>query len=551
MEGILNDNNSDLDYLGYEAYIEAFNYIIESDNRIIVPPIVFGIHGKWGSGKSTFMNLLSKKISINKKNIIIDINPWEYDDKSDFVLIFFAKLYNQIIEKKLLEKTKGKITDLLTPILRGAKLKLDLETIPNLPKAGIEYDFSKLVESEKQKMLNDVVKDNYLKKEKIKEILNDSSIKDKKIIIFIDDLDRCSVDKVINVIESIKLFLNSPNCIFFMGCDIEYLRSSIAIKYKEYFNENKNYNKNKDDFSKEYLEKIIQIPFNIPALDYDNINVFLKKILNTNTEIQKFKNNISINDREFKPKLQYLTRIFFKYSCSPRKIRRILSIIYLNFIIMKFNKVDSINIDFISFLNVISDLEPEYFKDNFTSIDKSIKELKRLKLLCNYENICLKNENMCVQYFVNDKQMANSNNIYELIKNINKYIYVSQICNENKYTTIISNYENGMNSEDFLALITDSNMNKFFIWFFYSWFSIDIFKLDIQANNIRVCSIKDVELATIKINKIEKIISIKFIKNIIKVKVTDIKSLNGIRDEDIKEQLLLLKNICNLERKKK
>ncbi|WP_394806550.1 P-loop NTPase fold protein, partial [Clostridium baratii] len=58
MKRIFNDNESEKDYIGYEPYINVFKYIIEDNNNLLTPPIVFGLHGEWGMGKSTFMNIL-------------------------------------------------------------------------------------------------------------------------------------------------------------------------------------------------------------------------------------------------------------------------------------------------------------------------------------------------------------------------------------------------------------------------------------------------------------------------------------------------------------
>lgn len=68
----INDCVSDKDYLGYSPYIEAFLYLIQKHSELIQLPIVFGIHGKWGTGKSTFMNLI--KCRLNDDFFLLDIN---------------------------------------------------------------------------------------------------------------------------------------------------------------------------------------------------------------------------------------------------------------------------------------------------------------------------------------------------------------------------------------------------------------------------------------------------------------------------------------------
>lgn len=86
MASFFNDIVSEKDYLGYEPYIEAFNYILHNNTELITPPIVFGIHGKWRVGKSTFMSLIKNRIY--NDFYIVEINPWEYGQNQNFITVF-------------------------------------------------------------------------------------------------------------------------------------------------------------------------------------------------------------------------------------------------------------------------------------------------------------------------------------------------------------------------------------------------------------------------------------------------------------------------------
>jgi hypothetical protein len=89
---------------------------------------------------------------------------------------------------------------------------------------------------------------------------------DRKLIIFIDDLDRCIPENAITVLESIKLFLDGSNCVFVLGLEKEIVEKGIHFRYKKEI-----------DFSgKDYLEKIIQLPFTIPSVSIDLIRDYIK-----------------------------------------------------------------------------------------------------------------------------------------------------------------------------------------------------------------------------------------------------------------------------------
>ena len=78
---------------------------------------------------------------------------------------------------------------------------------------------------------------------------------DKKIIVFIDDLDRCEAEHVINILSSIKNFFKyGKRTIFFCALDKNAVTKAIQTKYKDVIK------------SEEYLEKIFDVSFNMPSV---------------------------------------------------------------------------------------------------------------------------------------------------------------------------------------------------------------------------------------------------------------------------------------------
>ncbi len=90
-------------------------------------------------------------------------------------------------------------------------------------------------------------------------------VKEGRLIVFIDDLDRCSPDKIPDLLEAIKLFTMTPRCVYVLGLDYDIVRKGIEKKYK--FKEERE--------ASEYLEKIVQIPFHMPPLDEGRIESFV------------------------------------------------------------------------------------------------------------------------------------------------------------------------------------------------------------------------------------------------------------------------------------
>ena len=58
-----------------------------------------------------------------------------------------------------------------------------------------------------------------------------------RLVVFVDDLDRCLPEKAIEVLEAIKLFLDARRCIFILGLDHNVIDRGVEIRYKDFVKE--------------------------------------------------------------------------------------------------------------------------------------------------------------------------------------------------------------------------------------------------------------------------------------------------------------------------
>ena len=235
--------------------------------------LVIGLFGEWGTGKTSVVNMAEneiKKLSKNDENkpIIVRFSPWNYTDKNNLISLFFKdliiKIYNQSgndYYKKVGEALENysKAVDLLNYVpLVGDGVVNIIKTILNI----ISKKLSKKANLDESK-------------KKLEKALKESG---KKIIVVIDDIDRLTNVQIRDIFQLVKQVADFPNVTYLLVMDRKVVQGALAEIH------------NLKD-GNEYLEKIIQIPIELPGLSkykLDDIllNQLNKIIVNTSSEIK-------------------------------------------------------------------------------------------------------------------------------------------------------------------------------------------------------------------------------------------------------------------------
>ena len=100
----------------------------------------------------------------------------------------------------------------------------------------------------------------------------------RKLVVFIDDLDRCSPLQAAGVIEAINLFLDSVGCVFVLGMDMAAVATSIEVKYKELAERMRSDSPDVLSPGSLFLDKIVQIPFNVPRPNQQRIDALVASL---------------------------------------------------------------------------------------------------------------------------------------------------------------------------------------------------------------------------------------------------------------------------------
>lgn len=279
-----NLNSFDEDIYDRKIIAENLTKIIDSQND----PMVLSLDSEWGTGKTTFVtmwkNMLDSEKEYNSKFETLYFNAWENDYIKDPLLAIFSEMEKQMHKddsefKKGIDKIKVKAKP-FGNVLASSVIKLATAGILNLDgiKLG-EVNEKELIElSEKlgELGIKEISADKTIRRKFKEEMTKYQQDINKKIVFFIDELDRCRPTFAIELLEVIKHLFNINNFIFIISIDKEQLSHSVSTIYGQ----------NMDTLG--YLRRFFDLDYKLPKLD-------LKKYIeNKNNIIFKDKHNTEL-----------------------------------------------------------------------------------------------------------------------------------------------------------------------------------------------------------------------------------------------------------------
>lgn len=256
------DNPSLVDLLGFEAVVEPIVAAVGAPN---IDPLAIGVHSPWGGGKSTVLNLLETKLTKKPGYVVIRTDPWQYDNHDDVRGDLIVEVLDQLADRFDAEATiKGRIKDLVKR-LSWARIGLTL----GKGALAMQWNVEELVEAFTPRGRTDELsmagfKDQFA-------TLIDGLPDVERVVVLVDDLDRCLPPAVMATLESIKLFLAVPKMAFVIAADQEMVRDSIAASLGE--------TNRSGAFAVRYLEKIVQLPVTLPRLASTDAEAYIGLLL--------------------------------------------------------------------------------------------------------------------------------------------------------------------------------------------------------------------------------------------------------------------------------
>lgn len=265
--------------LNYDIYAELLcNMAIEAtqlqDQDHKEGAFTIGIFGSWGSGKTSLMARMRsdfEKLGTSaKKYKTVWFNAWKYDDKLDIKNALIQTILSQICEDTSIniEERKSITKAALTYSVCAVKLAgvlgrgyVKAQTAGIVDTEAIAKQLEMLVNpDEKPHLINPYQFINNFEnvfKNAVQSYVGD----DGRLMIFIDDLDRCLPENALSVLECLKLHLDQSNCIFVIGIDKRIIEQAVGQRYP----------KELGITGREYIEKIINLNFFLSDKDRDEV----------------------------------------------------------------------------------------------------------------------------------------------------------------------------------------------------------------------------------------------------------------------------------------
>ncbi len=331
---LLIDTPSKSPALGYNGYASAFADIIHKSS----PQFSVGIFGGWGSGKTTLMQAIQEKLDYNQV-IPVEFSAWRYEKEDHLIvplletvkeaLLKWSKNQNKIEISEKAKSAGRTIGKVITSFLAGLSIKF------GVPEAfELSYDASKALSKAKEegqdeqsnsktRSLNSLYFTCFTA---LKDAFDEFFGQNKKLrfVIFIDDLDRCLPNGVLQVLESMKLFFDLHGFIFVVGLDQDVVEWCIDRTYAE-----KQSDKETESICYQirgayYIKKIFQVPFALFPVSISQLDEFLEALINENELPESHAKEIR---DKIKPHLSY---VIDESGINPREIKRFINAYTLN-----------------------------------------------------------------------------------------------------------------------------------------------------------------------------------------------------------------------------
>jgi energy-coupling factor transporter ATP-binding protein EcfA2 len=349
---VLIDSPTQRPALGYQEIAGAFAELIAYSE----PKFAIGIFGGWGSGKTTLMQAIARRLKSRSEIVCIDFNAWRFEREPHLLVPLLDTIREELGNRAMelasraneLASPAGSIEQVRNATMRAEqlrhvvirlgkivqKLASGLSVSVPIPGLTIKYDVGSIFETSVESAADQgsaLEGDQSLLPKSLyvaafKELR--SAVRDlagtgvKRIVVFVDDLDRCLPENALDVLESMKHFFDLDGFIFVVGLDESLIQRAVAAKFASVSSlvsgDAQAPEPSSSQLSTEYAKKIFQVPYALPAALPGQLNDLLESMY-------KEARIGGMQLRELEKVPPYLKKITMHGRVNPRQVKRFIN----------------------------------------------------------------------------------------------------------------------------------------------------------------------------------------------------------------------------------
>ena len=297
---ILSDNETRVDLLNYKAIAATIVKLLRARPG---QPVTVGVHGDWGAGKSSVLEMIDADFESDEKLLCLKFNGWRFQGFEDAKIALIEGIVTGLIAKRPdVTKAGDTVQDLFRRIdwlkvakkagglaftaLSGVPTPDQVQTIVGTLE-GLLADPAKLATrghleaaiagvqgllKPRQEGGVSVPKEITAFRQAFEGLLHEAGVD--QLVVLIDDLDRCLPDTAIETLEAVRLFVFTSSTAFVVAADEAMIEYAVRKHFPDLPDTT-----GPQTYARNYLEKLIQVPFRIPALGETETRVYITLLL--------------------------------------------------------------------------------------------------------------------------------------------------------------------------------------------------------------------------------------------------------------------------------
>ena len=237
--------NPDLDEFNRRDFSERIAQTIAT--RKESKSFVIGIYGKWGEGKTTVLNFIDGELKRHDNIVPLAFNPWLFPSEAELLVAFYSELAKAV----------------------GRSLSTRKEDAGKFVKDYVGALAGFLDKKEAVEKIGGFLSD--VRLEELRDRIGSFLIGQKKsVVVLMDDIDRLDKNEIHAVFRLVKLSANLENVVYVLAFDRDVVEEALSERYVS----------KKENPGQNFLEKIVQVPINLPKVPKSDLRSFCYKQIN-------------------------------------------------------------------------------------------------------------------------------------------------------------------------------------------------------------------------------------------------------------------------------